>query len=164
LGIFFENRKNSGLTPGQNDDPVTRTLKMTQMTYWPGDPMTHFHVWPVSKNNSIYHQPYIPGHYRYHQRNNYPHKRQQSLSQEFKGKIILATFFAKYIVKDKHITMKPRNYAVFVFDLDDECEFIIKKTILLLFFIMPHTAHKHANTNSCYTSKIHLKYKKSIQI
>jgi len=22
---FFENRKNSGLTPGQNDDPVTRT-------------------------------------------------------------------------------------------------------------------------------------------
>jgi len=25
LGLFFENRKNSGLTPGQNDDPVTRT-------------------------------------------------------------------------------------------------------------------------------------------
>ena len=23
-GHFFENRKNSGLTPGQNDDPVTR--------------------------------------------------------------------------------------------------------------------------------------------
>jgi len=23
--VFFENRKNSGLTPGQNDDPVTRT-------------------------------------------------------------------------------------------------------------------------------------------
>ena len=22
LGLFFENRKNSGLTPGQNDDPV----------------------------------------------------------------------------------------------------------------------------------------------
>jgi len=35
---FFENRKNSGLTPGQNDDPVTRTWKMTQMTHWPGDP------------------------------------------------------------------------------------------------------------------------------
>jgi len=25
LGLFFENRKNSGLTPGQNDDPMTRT-------------------------------------------------------------------------------------------------------------------------------------------
>jgi len=26
LGLFFENRKkNSGLTAGQNDDPVTRT-------------------------------------------------------------------------------------------------------------------------------------------
>jgi len=24
LGLFFENRKNSGLAPGQNDDPVTR--------------------------------------------------------------------------------------------------------------------------------------------
>ena len=24
LGLFFENRKNSGLTPGQNDDPVPR--------------------------------------------------------------------------------------------------------------------------------------------
>jgi len=23
--VFFENRKNLGLTPGQNDDPVTRT-------------------------------------------------------------------------------------------------------------------------------------------
>jgi len=41
---FFENRKNSGLTPGQNDDPVSRTWKMTQMTGWPGDPMTQFHV------------------------------------------------------------------------------------------------------------------------
>ena len=29
-------------------DPVTRTRKMTQMTHWPGDPMTQFHVrtWP----------------------------------------------------------------------------------------------------------------------
>ena len=44
FGHFFENRKNSGLTPGQNDDPVTRTWKMTQMTHWPGDPMTQFHV------------------------------------------------------------------------------------------------------------------------
>jgi len=25
FGHFFENRKISGLTPGQNDDPVTRT-------------------------------------------------------------------------------------------------------------------------------------------
>ena len=41
---FFENRNNSGLTPGQDDDPVTRTWKMTQMTHWPGDPMTRFHV------------------------------------------------------------------------------------------------------------------------
>ena len=41
---FFENRKNLGLTPGQNDDPVTRTWKMTQMTHWPGGPMTQFHV------------------------------------------------------------------------------------------------------------------------
>ena len=36
---FFENRKNSGLTPGQNDDSVTRTWKMTQMTHWPNDPV-----------------------------------------------------------------------------------------------------------------------------
>jgi len=35
LGIFFENWKNSGLTPSQNDDPVTWTWKMTQMTQWP---------------------------------------------------------------------------------------------------------------------------------
>ena len=26
LGFLFENRKNSGLTPGQNDDPVTWTV------------------------------------------------------------------------------------------------------------------------------------------
>ena len=45
FGHFFANRKNSGLTPGQNDDPVPRTCKMTQMTHWPGDPMTQFHVW-----------------------------------------------------------------------------------------------------------------------
>jgi len=25
LGLFFKNQKNSGLTPGQNDDPVNRT-------------------------------------------------------------------------------------------------------------------------------------------
>ena len=45
FGHFFENRKNSALTPSQNDDPVTRTWKMIQMTHWPGDPMTQFHVW-----------------------------------------------------------------------------------------------------------------------
>jgi len=39
LGLFFENRKNSGLTLGQNDDPVTRKWKMTQMTQWPNDPV-----------------------------------------------------------------------------------------------------------------------------
>ena len=39
LGIFFENRKNSGLTRGQNYDPVTRMWKMTQMTHWPDDPV-----------------------------------------------------------------------------------------------------------------------------
>ena len=44
LALFFENRKNSGLIPGQNDDPVTRTWKMTEMTNRPGDPMTQFHV------------------------------------------------------------------------------------------------------------------------
>jgi len=44
LGLLFENRENSGLTPGQNDDPVTRTWKMTQTTHLPGDPMTQFHV------------------------------------------------------------------------------------------------------------------------
>ena len=32
--VFFENRKNSGLTPGQNDDPDVKD-----------DPMTQFHVW-----------------------------------------------------------------------------------------------------------------------
>ena len=26
-------------------DRVTRTWKVTQMTHWPGDPMTQFHVW-----------------------------------------------------------------------------------------------------------------------
>ena len=43
--FFRKPKKNSGLTSGQNDDPVTRTWKMTQMTHWPGDPMTQFHVW-----------------------------------------------------------------------------------------------------------------------
>jgi len=28
----------------KNDNPVTRTWKMTQMTDWPGDAMTQFHV------------------------------------------------------------------------------------------------------------------------
>ena len=42
---FCANGKYSGLTSGQNDDPVSRTWKMThQMTHGPGDPMTQFHV------------------------------------------------------------------------------------------------------------------------
>ena len=43
--FFRKKRKNSGLTPDQNGDPVTRKWKMTQMTHWPGDPMTQFHIW-----------------------------------------------------------------------------------------------------------------------
>ena len=40
FGHVSENqKKNSGLTPGQNDDPVTQTWKMTQMTHWPNDPV-----------------------------------------------------------------------------------------------------------------------------
>jgi len=39
LGLFFENRKNSGFIPGQMGDPVTRTRKMAQMTRWPNDPV-----------------------------------------------------------------------------------------------------------------------------
>ena len=38
FGHFFENRKNSGFTLGQNDDPVTRTWKMTR---WPNDPVPY---------------------------------------------------------------------------------------------------------------------------
>jgi len=34
LGIFSKTRS-----------PVTRTWKMTQITHWPGDPVTRFHVW-----------------------------------------------------------------------------------------------------------------------
>jgi len=46
LGLFLENRKNSGHTVSKwwPSDPVTRTWKMTQMTHWFGDPMTQFHV------------------------------------------------------------------------------------------------------------------------
>ena len=33
---FFENRKNSGLTPGQNDDP---DVKDDPLTRWPNDPV-----------------------------------------------------------------------------------------------------------------------------
>ena len=51
LGIFFENRKNSDLTPGQNDDPVTRTWKIT---HWPGDPLTQFHVCSSSPRLSLF--------------------------------------------------------------------------------------------------------------
>ena len=39
FGHFFENRKNSGLTPGQNDDPVTRTRRDPNdpLARWPND-------------------------------------------------------------------------------------------------------------------------------
>ena len=42
---FFENRKNSGLTPGQNDDPVTRWPGRERWPKWPIDPVTQ---WPSS--------------------------------------------------------------------------------------------------------------------
>jgi len=38
FGHFFENRKNSGLTPGQNDDPVTRWPGRERWPKWPIDP------------------------------------------------------------------------------------------------------------------------------
>jgi len=41
FGHFFENRENSGLTPGQNEDPVTQWPGRER---WPGDPMSQFHV------------------------------------------------------------------------------------------------------------------------
>jgi len=44
ISLSWAFSKTLGLTSGQNDDPVTRTWKMTQMTDWPGDPMTKFHV------------------------------------------------------------------------------------------------------------------------
>jgi len=37
FGHFFENQKNSGLTPVRNDDPDVKDD--------PNDPLTHFHVW-----------------------------------------------------------------------------------------------------------------------
>jgi len=43
FGHFFENRKNSGLTPGQNDDPVTRWPGRERWPKWPIDPVTQ---WP----------------------------------------------------------------------------------------------------------------------
>jgi len=42
---FFENRKNSGLTPGQNDDPVTGWPGRERWPKWPIDPVTQ---WPSS--------------------------------------------------------------------------------------------------------------------
>ena len=42
---FFENRKNSGLTPGKNDHPVTRWPGRERWPKWPIDPVTH---WPSS--------------------------------------------------------------------------------------------------------------------
>ena len=48
LGIFFKNRKNSGLTPGQNDDPVTRWPGRERWRKWPIEPMTQ---WPISMSD-----------------------------------------------------------------------------------------------------------------
>ena len=59
LGLFFENRQNLDLTSGQNDDPVSRTWKMTQMTHWPGDPMTQFHVWWQVRSDAFFRQNYM---------------------------------------------------------------------------------------------------------
>ena len=42
---FFENRKNSGLTPGHNDDPVTQWPGRERWPKWPIDPVTQ---WPSS--------------------------------------------------------------------------------------------------------------------
>ena len=44
LGLFFyKNRKNSGITPGLNDDPVTRWPGRERWPKWPTDPVTQ---WP----------------------------------------------------------------------------------------------------------------------
>jgi len=45
LGIFFENRKYSGHTPGQNDDPVSRWPGRERWPKWPIDPVAQ---WPSS--------------------------------------------------------------------------------------------------------------------
>jgi len=45
FGHFFENRKNSGLTPGQNDDPVTRWPGRER---WPKRPIDPVIQWPSS--------------------------------------------------------------------------------------------------------------------
>jgi len=49
LRLFFENRKNSGLTPGQNDDPVTRWPGRERWPKWPIDPVTQ---WPSSMSGA----------------------------------------------------------------------------------------------------------------
>jgi len=41
LGFFFEKAENSGLTPGQNDDPVAGDPDVKND---PNDPLTQFHV------------------------------------------------------------------------------------------------------------------------
>ena len=48
FGHFFENRKNSGLTPGQNDDPVTRWPGRKRWPKRPIDPVTQ---WPSSMSD-----------------------------------------------------------------------------------------------------------------
>ena len=46
------------------------------------------------------------------------------------GYIFCKVYMWKWpVVKDKNVKMKPRIYALFVFDLDYECRFIKNKTI-----------------------------------
>jgi len=52
------------------------------------------------------------------------------MSQELNGKIILATFFAKYVYGNGQ--SKPRIYVLFLFDLGGECKCIKSKAIQLL--------------------------------
>ena len=47
LGFLFENRKNSGLTPGRNDDPVT------QFRVWCGPSVQRKTLPPVCTHNVI---------------------------------------------------------------------------------------------------------------
>ena len=47
---FFENRENSGLTPGQNDDPVTQWPRRERWPKWPIDPVT---LWPSYMSDQV---------------------------------------------------------------------------------------------------------------
>ena len=51
FGRFFENRKNSGLTPGQNDDP---DVKDDPLTRWPNDPVPSLEATPTGVPCSLH--------------------------------------------------------------------------------------------------------------